>query len=487
MLLACWALASSVLAHRDSSAPLIIPRPKETSWVQGCTSLPHNISIVCGRSHFDRAAAAAFARQLAIDKKAIRYWPPQSGQYVVFGEPSRRWVRSILGHDARKIPRNAQGYFLSTKPKGRILAVVAGRTPEGTLYGAETLCQMVSHNSLCEGEVRDWPSLSWRGVLLFLGNHALHFHKKLITNVLTRFKINSLMLECEQVKWDATKGSWPDWGMTKSDLSQELSYAYGAGLNVLPLVNTVGHMRWLLLNPRFKHLSEDPDHPSAICPTDPETYPLLFRLYDEVLKTFHTPSLHFGGDELNYAYRYPWRSKKVYPTLSDGFIAHTGRLIKWLKQRGVQPMLWDDMLIAKDEALGNTNAENEAAAEKTRKAIPKDVLMFDWFYAEPGNATRIAVLRKAGFRNIIGSSWLSLAAIQETCQALTNAHCLGHLQTTWIGYNSQEKNLHSYESNFSAFIVAADEAWNGGSIPIDRLGYSPAKVLRQAYAMPLSK
>jgi len=61
------------------------------------------------------------------------------------------------------------------------------------------------------------------------------------------------------------------------------------------------------------------------------------------------------------------------------------------------------------------------------------------------------------------------------------------LETTWVGYNSQEKNIYSHESDFSAMVVVAEESWNGGTIPLDQLGYGPAVVLRKAYALPMPK
>ena len=52
------------------------------------------------------------------------------------------------------------------------------------------------------GWVDDYPTLGWRGAHLFVGDHALPFHEKLIARVFTRLKMNALVLECEQARWD---------------------------------------------------------------------------------------------------------------------------------------------------------------------------------------------------------------------------------------------------------------------------------------------
>ena len=490
MLLACYLLLTAL--RKPATRPLIIPHPKQTNWSDQVQSI-HDVAIIYGNSRLDRAAAEAIEREVIVDgdeTPTLQRWPPREKPFIAIGEPSERpWLGRLLSKDAREVPQNPEGYFLTTHRNGQAIAIVAGRTPQATLYGAQTLCQMFqkaqSGIAIQEATIRDWPSLSWRGVHLFLGNTALPFHKKLIANILSRYKLNHLLLQCEQVDWNTTHDAAPDWAMSKSDLAKEISFAHSFGLVVEPLVNSEGHMKWLLANPKYTHLAEDRQHPGAICPTDPETYPLLFRLYKEVIATFRTPVLHFGGDEVNLMHRYPWRSIKKYPRVADAFIAHTLRLSKWLKQRGIQPLLWDDMFFSRGEAIGNVNATSPEEALETRNAIPKNALVFDWYYGKDGNASRIAVLQKAGFHNIVGSTGTILQGIQSTCKALTNARCAGLLQTTWVGYDSQEKNMHSYPSTFSAFIVAADESWNGGTIPIDKLGYDPLAVLKASYRLPI--
>src|SRR3569832_2031366 len=125
--------------------PLIIPHPKEALWSTSSRGVGR-CSIVCGNSTLDRTAAKAIAREFVYHGQAapdIRRWPPATGSYIVIGEPDRRlWIRRLLGGDYSKVPRNEQGYFLSSRARRNVLAVVAGRSSQGTLYGAQTLCQM---------------------------------------------------------------------------------------------------------------------------------------------------------------------------------------------------------------------------------------------------------------------------------------------------------------------------------------------------------
>lgn len=473
--------------------PLIIPKPKEAKF-SGTDITLSSVSIICGRSKLDRTAAEVISRELVESgarKPTIRRWPPKTGPLIVVGEPDDRvWINTLLGKNAKRVPKNPQGYFLMSQPGSRVIAVVAGKTPEGTLYGAQTLCQMISSDgqnpALKEGQVRDWPSLRWRGVHLFVGNTALPFHKKLISNILSRFKMNRLVLQCEQAKWDSLAGIAPDWAMSKKDLREELRYARKYGVEPVPLVNSFGHMQWLMKGTRYESLAEDPKTPYNICPTDPRTYRLLSALYAEVLRAFNTREMHVGGDEVIYGGRYPYRSRAKHKRLCDLYVAHIVNLQRILHRRGAHPMIWGDLMFAKNEvSTSPANAPSPDQAAFIRANLPTDTTDVDWHYRAGGEDERLAILEASGHKDVIGATWTDYKSIQQYAKALSVRGHRGLLQTTWVGYNSQEKNLKSAGYNFWNFVVAADMAWNGGSVQAEDLKYKPQVVFERAYALPV--
>src|SRR5579885_1546345 len=264
MLLAACSLCLATL-NANFAAPLIIPRPKETYWSESYWTLSSRLSIVGSNDDLDIVAAKAIAREIVADggvQPRIATRIPKHGDYILLcNGPSE-----AESHD---VPKDPEGYRLDIRGGNRCAVIIAGRSPKGTLNGAESFCQTLWPSNggvkAAIGRVRDWPTLGWRGVHLFLGNQAFPFHKKLIENVLNRFKLNHLVLECEEVKWKTLGDAAPDWGMSKGDLRKELSFARNHGLTVVPLVNTAAHMRWLCTNKRFKDLAEDPKTPVALC------------------------------------------------------------------------------------------------------------------------------------------------------------------------------------------------------------------------------
>jgi hypothetical protein len=58
---------------------------------------------------------------------------------------------------------------------------------------------------------------------------------------------------------------------------------------------------------------------------------------------------------------------------------------------------------------------------------------------------------------------------------------LGLLQTTWAGFDSNERCLDQSFNQFSAIILAAEYAWNSGKTSLDRLPYKPDEEFRRQW------
>ena len=470
--------------------PLVIPQPKRLI-VQG-TPLRLDASaqlvIADGATTQDKMAAETVRQDLGVRfglsvpvVRAARANP--SVPHLVFGEPRRMPLAAHLLHLTGAVSSpHTEGYVLRVGPRW---VVVAGHDPAGTFYGAQTLRQLLGRDRkgvfVPAALIDDYPSLPWRGALLFLGNQALPFHKKLIADILARFKMNNLVLECEQARWETLGHHVPTWAMSKSDLKQEIAFARRYHLAVTPLVESVGHMGWLVGDPGYAGLAEDPQTSYAADPTNPKTYQFLDRLYDEVLDTFHSSVLCIGGDEVNLRGRYPYRSQGRYPTLADAYIAHVTRLHDDLKRKNVRTMLWGDMLLAPGEAAGDANAPSLADARQMRARLPKDILIADWRYSANDDFRSPQIFQSSGFGPVLGTTWDSPRDIARFAQSLVAAHQAGLLQTTWAGYNSSGKNLQHERRQFVALILAAEYAWSGRATPPEQLPYVPDRVFADAY------
>lgn len=80
------------------------------------------------------------------------------GLQIYIGEKGDKAIRKF----ARQIPDEAEGYYLLIDNKQ---IVVAGHDERGTFYGLQTLAQLLKDNRLPETEIKDYPSVRFRGVV----------------------------------------------------------------------------------------------------------------------------------------------------------------------------------------------------------------------------------------------------------------------------------------------------------------------------------
>merc|ERR1712051_836179 len=129
-------------------------------------------------------------------------------------------------------------------------------------------------------------------------------------------------------------------------------------LIVIPLVQTFGHMEFVLKLDEFKDLREVPIYPQSICPSQDRSWTIIQEMIDQVLSLHPDAAwLHIGCDEDYQLGQCPICSQKLLtantdPSNSNGyqdgrslFLQHVHRVASYVKnQKNVIPIIWDDML-----------------------------------------------------------------------------------------------------------------------------------------------
>ena len=76
---------------------------------------------------------------------------------ISIGEKGDKSVRKY----SRRIPDHEEGYYLSVNEKEIVLA---GNDERGTYYALQTFAQLLKDGKLPEVEIKDYPSVRYRGV-----------------------------------------------------------------------------------------------------------------------------------------------------------------------------------------------------------------------------------------------------------------------------------------------------------------------------------
>ncbi len=337
----------------------------------------------------------------------------------------------------------------------------------GFRHAFRTLAQLFVKNSSGElaiptVEIRDWPSLPYRGVHLFTGGKGPDLHQRLIRDVISALKMNHLVLEAEYIEWDAfPEIHHPEYGMPKAEVRQILQTCRELGVEVTPLINTLGHAQWMFTGENHLDLAEDPEAKWAYCVTNPKTYDFVFKVFEETLELFQPKTLHIGHDEFADRGRLPFRESSKPFTVEQLLIDDTLRLHAWLKQRGVRTAMWGDMLLAQGEAPDACNAKSKDSAAKLREALPDDILITDWHYAgdPPEKFTSLTTFQAEGHETV-ASVWNRPANILNFARAAADQKSRGLLQTTWAGYSLDPVGFERELPQYMAYVLAAEAAWN---------------------------
>lgn len=144
---ACLLCAPTVFAQNLS----LQPSPQELSAGEKTISLPAIYQLV-GEKEANPHAVNVL-HNLIRGKQSTR-----EGLRIYIGEKGDKSVRKY----ARSIPKHPEAYYLSVSEKEIVLA---GADERGTFYAMQTLAQLIKDGKLPEVEIKDYPSVRYRGVV----------------------------------------------------------------------------------------------------------------------------------------------------------------------------------------------------------------------------------------------------------------------------------------------------------------------------------
>lgn len=191
--------------------------------------------------------------------------------------------------------------------------------------------------------------------------------KELATE-LSGLGINTLVME-----WEAT---YPykkhavisnEYSYTREEVKDFITYCENLGIKVIPLQQSLGHVEYILRNPRYSNLKEDRKDISQLCPMEVLESKALFKdLFSDLAETHNSDYIHIGGDEtylLGHCEKCQLKVKEE--SKSKLFVDYMKMITEIVIELGKKPVMWADIILK----------HPEAASE-----LPKETIFIDWNY-----------------------------------------------------------------------------------------------------------
>ena len=226
----------------------------------------------------------------------------------------------------------------------------------GMRYAVYMLMQAARTQYVPEGVIEDFPQMAMRGYQLNLrGPMRFAPVENLCACIRAcgRAKINTLLVEYDTRLDHGKYQPETPWVLTGQELQTLQDCAAEEEIDLIPLIQTCGHLAHLLQQPQLSHIREDADVFDQLCPTNPDALAFVKELIDlYVEKNPRARYLHIGGDETRQLGNCPACAAYVKEHGKGGLYTHfMNQVIDYVCEKGLTPLVYDDMVCAHPEAM----------------------------------------------------------------------------------------------------------------------------------------
>jgi hypothetical protein len=308
-------------------------------------------------------------------------------------------------------------------------------------------------------------SFEMRAVQLDLARQmeTLDFIKRFTTFIAAN-GYNTLVLYLEgRIRTDSFAYPAKEESYSAGEMAEVVADAASKGIEVIPVIGTLGHAELFLKHPQLHHPSHTRGELKAryggqehdtFCPSQPGTYEFLRKYLAEIAAIFPASYLHAGCDEAwNMVCCDLCRARLAKgESQGDIFAAHLREIHHIITgELGKRVMIWDDMFEYYPNAL---------------ESIPRDVVMACWQYEgrvektkahffNRATADALATYDRMGFDYLICPAEFTLHNTESFSAYGAKHRPLGGLLTTW------EKG-DSFMLQRMPLIASVGRAWRDG-------------------------
>ncbi|KAF9191624.1 hypothetical protein BGZ50_009254 [Haplosporangium sp. Z 11] len=269
-------------------------------------------------------------------------------------------------------------------------------------------------------------------------------------------------------------------GYSRQELVNMDDYAYALGIELVPCIQTLGHLGQILQWPKY-HIYRDTNE--VLLANWDETYNLIEKMITTISSPLRSKRIHIGLDEAGGVGEGRYRQIFGYEDPSRVFLHHVKRVQDICKKHDLQPMIWSDMLFTLANKNNSLAGYYDGGTPQLVDTLPPDIDLVYWDYYHTSSqsyAAKIEQHRELGCANpwVATAAWtwnrfwcalpFTFATIQASCQASKRKdHGVKNMMITIWGDEGHECDMFS---SLPAMYYFADHGYTPeDEIDLDRL------------------
>ncbi len=325
---------------------------------------------------------------------------------------------SLVAENGGVYGANSEEYAISIDKEIHIYA----SSPKAAGYAVITLKQLSDADELTPLFIYDYPENKLRALRIFTPGREQFDDFKRVIDLLTYYKNNVLIMEVggameykrhpeinkaweekakrfnaigpKAVRLGLLRYNYPKVGMqrnngggsyiTQEEMKELVSYCKERGIEVIPEVPSYSHSDYIVnAHPELRDIDMALGDPDTYCPSNPDTYKLLFDILDEITEVFEPSYVHIAHDELTTSGDRCERCRATGKSAARIFADDVIKIYDYLAAKGIKTMMWADVTLPTATGAGyNRKGDWDYIPPRyeCRDMLPRDIILVNWHY-----------------------------------------------------------------------------------------------------------
>jgi len=438
----------------------IHPLPEKISWFDGSLILQGEVILRVGKGLEDDAVAAMF-------ETLFGSFTSETVTLKIRRDPVLPLFCAAIGEIVPCIPGEEWCYGIRVDEQG---AALEARDMVGLRYAWYTFLQLLQRTgeektegfALPHCDIRDRPAMKFRGIHLCLFPETPPDMIEKALTIAAFAKYNYVVFESFGGLEMETIRSWKDVYCSKVVISPILEKARVMGMEIIPMINSLGHATFscdvigknmtLECNPHLLPYLEPYEY--DWCISNPATVKLLKAARAEMYEICGSGEyFHMGGDESYFLATCDRCAAQPFLPLVTNYL---NNMCEEICSEGRRPIMWSDMLLNReewecepDEAV-YANSAQERPTHLMLPELDRRFVIADWQYdLVHGKEETGAYFKSQGFDTIL-CPWKRPGNVETLAKAAKKDKLEGVMLTTW----SRLRDM------FHTIVPTASLMWN---------------------------